>query len=45
MHRKSLFKSEGMIICVQNAGRELIYIPEFNERVCDTCEYKEEEIL
>ena len=26
-------------------GGELIYIPEFNERVCDTCEYKEEEIL
>ena len=46
MHRNILFKREGgMIICAQNAGGELIYIPEFNERVCDTCEYKEEEIL
>lgn len=26
-------------------GGELIYIAEFNERVCDTCQYKEEEIL
>ena len=26
-------------------GGELIYIPEFNERFCDTCEYEEEEIL
>ena len=26
-------------------GGELIYIPEFNERICDTCQYKEEEIL
>ena len=26
-------------------GGELISIPEFNERACDTCEYKEEEIL
>ena len=26
-------------------GGELIDIPEFNEKVCDTCEYKEEEIL
>ena len=26
-------------------GGELIYIPEFNKRICDTCEYKEEEIL
>ena len=26
-------------------GGELIYIPEFNERVCDNCGYKEEEIL
>ena len=26
-------------------GGELIYIPEFNEKVCDTCEYKEEDVL
>ena len=26
-------------------GGELIYIPEVNERVGDTCDYKEEEIL
>ena len=26
-------------------GGELIYIPEFNERICDTCEYREREIL
>ena len=26
-------------------GGELIYIAEFNERVCDTCKYKEEGIL
>ena len=26
-------------------GGELIYMPDFNEIVCDTCEYKEEEIL
>ena len=26
-------------------GGELIYIPEFNERICDTYEYREEEIL
>ena len=26
-------------------GGELIYIPEFNERICDNCEHKEEEIL
>ena len=46
MHRNSLFKREGgMIICAQNAGGELIYIPEFNERVCDNCEYREKEIL
>ena len=25
-------------------GGELIYIPEFNERVCDNCEYREKEI-
>ena len=45
MYRNSLFKREGGIICVQNAGGELIYIAEFNERVCDNCEYREEEIL
>ena len=46
MHRTSLFKrGGGMIICVQNVGGELIYIPEFNERICDTCEYREKEIL
>ena len=22
-------------------GGELIYIPEFNERICDNCEYRE----
>ena len=26
-------------------GGELIYIAEFNERICDTCEYREREIL
>ena len=26
-------------------GGELIYIPKFNERICDNCGYKEEEIL
>ena len=26
-------------------GGELIYIPEFNERVCDNCEYRDKEIL
>ena len=26
-------------------GGELIYISEFNERICDNCEYKEEEVL
>ena len=31
-------------MCPECSG-ELIYIPEFNERVCDTCEYKEEENL
>ena len=34
-----------MMICAQSVGGELIYIPEFNERICDNCEYKEEEIL
>ena len=26
-------------------GGELIYIPKFNERICDNCEYTEDEIL
>ena len=26
-------------------GGELTYIAGFNERICDTCEYREEEIL
>ena len=28
-----------------DCGGELIYLPEFNERICDNCGYKEEEIL
>ena len=26
-------------------GGELIYIAEFNEKICDNCEYREKEIL
>ena len=44
MYRNSLFKKGGIIMCPE-CGGELIYIHEFNERVCDNCEYREEEIL